>query len=197
MLNKNKVFFETIRYENQIPQNLSYHNDRLNKTRKEVLGIDSKIDLAQLLYTSSDTNIQKCKVIYSDDIINIELTPYKKREVKNLKIVEDNTIKYIYKSINRDEIDSLYSKRELNDDIIIVQNGLITDTSIANIALFIDNKWLTPKNPLLYGTTRQRYIDSNMIIPADIDINMLLSSQKIALLNAMIGFDILKNWEII
>ena len=41
-------------------------------------------------------------------------------------------------------------KRE-QDEILITRNGLLTDTSIANIALFNGKEWHTPKHPLLKG----------------------------------------------
>ena len=37
-------------------------------------------------------------------------------------------------------------KRE-QDEILITRNGLLTDTSIANIALFNGKEWHTPKHP--------------------------------------------------
>ena len=77
------------------------------------------------------------------------------------------------------------------------KNGLITDTSIANIAIEIDGIWFTPKTPLLYGTTRQRYLDNSKLKELDISIEMLQSANKIGLLNAMIDFDVLDDYKIL
>ena len=73
-------------------------------------------------------------------------------------LIIDNQINYNSKKLNRINIDTLYAKKALNDEIIIIKNGLVTDTSIANIAILYEGKWLTPKTPLLYGTTRSRYL---------------------------------------
>ena len=86
-----------------------------------------------------------------------------------------------------------FDKRESCDDILIVKNGYITDTSIANIALYDGNSWITPKVPLLKGTTRQRYLDNAKILESDIKVQDLKKFSKIALLNAMIDFDIITN----
>ena len=82
------------------------------------------------------------------------------------------------------------------DEIIIVKNNLICDTSKANIAIFLNKEWLTPKIPLLKGTTMQRYINNGTLKQKDITVDMLKQSSKIALLNAMIDFDIINNFSL-
>ena len=91
----------------------------------------------------------------------------------------------------------LLSQKEDASEIIIVKNGLITDTSIANIAILFQNEWITPKTPLLLGTTSQRLLKDGIIKPQDISIDMIQRATKIATLNAMVDFNILKDYEII
>ena len=67
---------------------------------------------------------------------------------------------------------------------------------LANIAVFLNDKWVTPNKPLLQGTCRQRYIENGFLTKADITVEMLKSAKKIALLNAMIDFDILEGVKI-
>jgi 4-amino-4-deoxychorismate lyase len=74
---------------------------------------------------------------------------------------------------------------------LIIKNELVTDTSIANIAFFDGEKWLTPKKPLLKGTTRARLLENGEIFEADIDVHTLKNYTQVALLNAMIDFDII------
>jgi 4-amino-4-deoxychorismate lyase len=78
---------------------------------------------------------------------------------------------------------------------MIFKNGFLTDTSIANIAIFDGDNWLTPKKPLLEGTTRNRLLENKDIIESNIDLNMLKNAKKIALMNAMIDFDILEDYS--
>ena len=82
-------------------------------------------------------------------------------------------------------------KKKEADDILIIKNELVTDTSIANIAFFDGKKWLTPKTPLLKGVTRTRLLDNSEIFEADIHFRELKKYKKVALLNAMIDFDII------
>ncbi|MEA2050103.1 MAG: aminotransferase class IV [Campylobacterota bacterium] len=179
-------YFETIKCFDKEVFNLEYHKKRISKT------VGMNFNLEEYIYPQSD-NLQKCKVIYDkNEIIDISYSDYKIKDINSFKLVVSNQIIYNKKSTKRESIDNLYMKKGLCDEIIIVKNNLITDTSIANIAILIDDIWYTPKIPLLYGTTRERLLDNKKIIKKDISIDELLNAKKIALMNAMIGFYIVE-----
>ncbi len=184
-------FFETIRIEDGHVFHLDYHTKRLHTTIFEHFGIHSSIDLQKFIEPPK-SGVYRCKVIYTDRIENISYFPYERRAICSLRCIEANWLEYPYKYLDREAIDMLFLQRGESDDILIVKEGLITDTSIANVALFDGEKWWTPKTPLLPGTTRQRLLEEGRIYPKDIPVNTLGSFRKIALLNAMIGFHILK-----
>lgn len=184
-------YFETIKCDDQEVYNLEYHKKRIAST----IGIN--IQLEEYIYPPTN-DLLKCKVVYDvTGILDINYVPYEKKEINSFKLVYDDFITYSKKSVDRTAIDKLYLQKEKTDEIIIVKNNLITDTSIANIAIYYDNNWFTPKTPLLFGTTRQRYIDSGILKEKDLEIDSLHKAEKIALLNAMIDFDIKKNFDII
>ncbi|WP_281950334.1 aminotransferase class IV family protein [Nitrosophilus kaiyonis] len=183
-------FFETIKIENGKIFHIDYHNKRLNKTIYENFHIKSNFNLQDYI-NPHESGFFRCKVIYDKDILDIRYFPYQQREIKSFKLIESN-IDYDYKYLDRKKIDELFEKRDKADEIIIVKNGLITDTSIANIALFDGKKWLTPKKPLLYGTTRERLLKEKKIFEKDIKIEEIKKYKKIALMNAMIGFYIVE-----
>jgi len=179
-------YFETIKCDDYEVFNLKYHKQRIANT------VGLNISLEEYIYPPSK-ELLKCKVIYDNSgIIDISYTPYKIRKVESLKLIYDDNIVYKYKSTNRDAIDKLYIKKENHDDILIVKNGFITDTSIANIAIMLDNIWYTPKTTLLNGTSRARYIDEKIIFEKDISVEDYHRATKVALMNAMIDFYILK-----
>lgn len=105
----------------------------------------------------------KCRVIYGREIEEITYTSYQIRPVHSLQIVYSDDIDYTYKSTDRSVINELFARRQEQDDILIVKNGLLTDTSIGNIALFDGNEWYTPKQPLLKGTRRASLLAMNLI----------------------------------
>ena len=181
-------YFETVKCDDKEIFNLEYHNLRIART------IGKNIDLNEYIYPIS-SKLLKCKVIYNDDeILDVSYCEYKKREIKSFKIVYDDKIEYSKKYLNRESLNKLYNQKEDAHEIIIIKNGLLTDTSIANIALHNGENWYTPKKPLLNGISRQRHLKLQNIIEKDLTIDDLKSAKKIALMNAMIDFDILDNY---
>lgn len=75
------------------------------------------------------------------------------------------------------------------DDILIIKNGVVSDTSFANIIFFDGQRWVTPKIPLLEGTCRARLIANNTIISQEITLNDLKLFSKFMIINAMLDFD--------
>lgn len=62
------------------------------------------------------------------------------------------------------------------DEIIIIKNGLVTDTSFTNIAIYKHGMWLTPKHPLLLGTKRAALLEKGIIQEADITVDDLMKA---------------------
>lgn len=184
-------YFETIKCNDSEVYNIHYHEKRIANT------IGKNINLLEYIYPPSN-HLLKCKVLYSqDEIIDVSFDIYNKRNLKTFKIIIDDNINYKYKYENREQINNLFSKKDTADEIIIIKNNLITDTTIANIAIFIDNQWYTPTTPLLLGSTRQRYIDDGILKEKNIDIDIFKKATKIALLNAMIDFDVIEDFKIL
>ena len=186
-------YLETIKSVDGVLFNLSYHQKRYESLLNS-LSVEKKEDLREHLYPPQ-VGIYRCRLVYTADTITVSYHEYKKREISSLKLIFNNDINYSSKSTNRDEIDALYEQRGEGDDILIIKDLLVSDTSIANIAFYSDGEWITPKKPLLHGTTRARLIDEGKIIEADIKVQDIRSFSKIALLNAMIEFDVLEQCE--
>ena len=182
---------ETIKIEDGKIYNLKWHNQRCNRSRLELFGCDA-IRLEDYIKDYPQKGLFRCRVLYSKDIIKVEYIPYKKREFKSFKIVSSD-IEYSYKYSNRDKLDSLKEQNIPYDDIIIQKDGLLTDTTIANIAFFDGESWITPKKPLLRGTVREKLLNQNFLIAKDINSDDLKHFCNFALMNAMIGFQIQKN----
>lgn len=131
----------------------------------------------------------KCRLIYSSEIEKIEFTPYSIPSIKLLKVVFDDQIEYSHKYLDRSHLDQLYGKKGKYDDILIVKDGLITDTWFANILFYDGNDWLTPLSPLLKGTQRTSLLKTGRIKTADIRPVDLKHFQKARLINAMIRLE--------
>jgi 4-amino-4-deoxychorismate lyase len=182
-------YLETIKAVDGKIYNLEFHQWRLDGVLKS-LGVTKRYQLVEHISAPQD-GFFRCRIVYDAKNIEVEYIPYVKRDVKRLKLIYNDEIEYEKKYANRELLDSLFALKAECDDILIVKSGLITDTSIANIAFFDGEQWLTPKRPLLRGTTRERYLKSKKIVEKDIFVDDLQEFSKIALMNAMVDFDII------
>ena len=106
-----------------------------------------------------------------------------------MRLVTSDKIDYSYKRTNREGLNELFGRRGNADDILIVKDGYLTDTSIANIALYDGNSWYTPAHPLLRGTKRAELLDNQLIVEKDISWLQLDDYTHIMLFNAMIDWE--------
>lgn len=182
---------ETIRIENGAPSLLIFHQERMDRARRELYGLKESCSLFDHLSSVSlpQQGIWKCRITYSSVIDNTEFEPYQKKSIQTLQIVEANDISYDYKFANRDKINRLFGKRKNADDILIIRNNRLTDTSYCNIALWDGNRWMTPLQPLLKGVRRESLIRQEKIVVQDILTKDLPQFQTIKLFNAMITFE--------
>ncbi len=182
---------ETIRIENGEALNISYHNQRFNRSRKELFSIDRSIDLSKVI-TPPDKGVYRCRILYDHNIRTIEYLSYQPKIIQTIAIVE-SSISYPYKYADRKQLEALLATSPQADDVLISQNGYLTDTTIANIALLEKGRWITPDNPLLEGTTRRRLINEGFLTPKSIIIDEINQFDGFALMNAMIGFKVIKS----
>ncbi|MBA4311506.1 MAG: hypothetical protein C0417_02640 [Chlorobiaceae bacterium] len=182
--------FETIKIENKILHNLEYHNERLNKSRKNIFGCTDIIDLNDLISIPEDlgNDVSKCRVVYSEEIEQIQFAHYAKRQIRTLKLVECDNLVYTYKYVDRRIFNDLMDSVK-TDDILIIKNGMITDTSFANIVFYDGKKWITPSTPLLRGTKREKLLRNNIISEERISREDIAHYEKATLINAMMDLD--------
>lgn len=185
------LLFETIRIDNSKICNIEYHNERLNWSRRELFGSENHIDLENLIIIPKDLllGVARCRVSYESEIRKIEFMQYQPRKINSLKIVECNDVNYSFKYDNRSKLNELFELRGDADEILIVKNGFITDTSIANIVFYDGRKWVTPSTPLLKGTQRARLLKEGIIVEDEIRISELEKFNKAIAVNAMLEFN--------
>ena len=150
---------------------------------------ENYIDLRSLIDTSIlDNKEVKCRITYSDKIQQIEYENYVLKSIQSLKPLEIGNYTYTFKFKDRDRINHFYSLKEEADDVLLLKDGYITDTSYANVALLKDGKWFTPKSPLLNGTSRTRFLKKGIIQENVIHINDIQKYEKLSIFNSMIPF---------
>lgn len=184
------LLFETIACIDGRLQNLKWHQARVNKAQKALLSNADPISLQAAIEVPGYAlkGLWKCRVSYGSAISNSEFTSYAPRKIEIVKLVEAN-IYYAHKFNNREELNTLFESRGKADEILIVVNGEITDSSIANVVLFDGVEWITPLRPLLEGTMRAKLLEEKIIKAKPIYISDLASYQKLMFINAMNPFD--------
>jgi len=179
------MLLETIRCEEGLPLHLPYHQKRLDDSLQS-LSINTGYDLKTLI-TPPVRGVFRCRFLYDSEHYSIDFIPYVPKKISSLKLIHADHLEYPLKYSNRDTLNALFEQRGDCDDVLIVKNGLLTDTTIANIALFIDGRWFTPKSPLLRGTTRERLIEEGLLIPAPLTPSDISKATQIKVLNALVG----------
>jgi 4-amino-4-deoxychorismate lyase len=177
-------------FENNI-FNIKYHNLRMNRSRKELFDSKDLLDLKDHVIPPPESGqyVIKCRVLYDREIEKIEYKNYIKRSVKTLKAVYSDNILYEHKFADRSYIDSLFAERNGCDDILIIKEGMITDTSFSNIIFYDGERWISPARPLLKGTKLMQLEDEGKVYFENIRPDDLGRYQKAMLINAMIDFN--------
>ena len=181
-------FIESIRIENGKIWNIDLHNRRINDTRKVHFGAVNSLDIKSIIEPEKYFERTKCRIEYNTDIITIGYSIYHLRPVTSIRLISCDDIDYSFKNSDRSLLNQLFSNRKNCDDILIIKNNLLTDTSICNIALYDGEKWDTPQTPLLKGTQRSYLLSKGLIHSKDINIFDIPRYTKIRLFNALIPF---------
>ena len=180
---------ESIRVANRELENLPYHEARVNGARADLFGCKAPLKLTLEIPAALDHRVYKCRILYKEKIELVEFIPYQPRPINSLKLVYCDTIDYAYKFENRELINQLFAQKNECDDILIVKNGYVTDTSYSNIVFFDGNRWVTPSTPLLPGTQRQKLLDEKIIFEQDIRVDDLKNVRLAKPINALIAFE--------
>jgi 4-amino-4-deoxychorismate lyase len=155
-----------------------------------LLGKRIDFDLLTLpIPNEAQKGIVKCRILYKNRIELIEFKPYVQKQIQSLQMVIDNNISYSHKLADRSQIIALLKQKGEADDILIVKNGRITDTSFGNVVLCKGNEYYTPSSFLLNGTKRQQLLNDGFIKVQDISPDDLFCMDKLVIINAMLDLD--------
>ncbi len=95
---------------------------------------------------------------------------------------------YQFKYTDRLELEQL--KQTACDEIILVNNGFISDCSIGNLLFLKQGKWYSPNHYLLKGTQLSYLLHEQKISLADIPVEALFDYEQIMVINALNPFDL-------
>lgn len=185
-------YIETICICDGHPLLLPLHIRRMQRTAREKgFALPPLPDLAHLCPSALTSGTTKCRLLYNvEGIAEIDFTPYIPREINSLRIIEaPSELDYHLKYADRSALHRLLDQRGEADDVLIIRDGLLTDTSYTNLILRFGEQLLTPRRPLLEGVQRQHLLQAGIVHQADLRMEDLQRSDEILLINAMLPLE--------
>lgn len=183
---REQMFSEAIKLKDGILYNLPYHEMRMRRTTEHFFGMNFPLSVE--IPEDKMMGLYKCRIVYSNKIHSIEFIPYSFRTVQRLLLVKNDSIDYAYKYTDRTELNTLLNESGC-DDIIIVEDGYVTDASSSNLVFEDKTGLYTPSSYLLRGTKREYLLDKGVIQERVIKEEDIVKYGSVYLINAMIGLE--------
>ena len=182
-------FIESILFKDGSYHHLDLHQKRMNRTLKQFAKASETVRLRSILPHLSLDGLYKVRVVYTIDgegvHYDIEFASYVPRKIHTLEVVLSEEFDYSFKYEDRTLINGLLHESK-GDDIIIVLDGQITDSSYANLVFWDGERWVTSNTPLLNGVKRQLLLKEGEVKEAPISVSDLTGFEKVSLINAML-----------
>ena len=184
------MLIETIRVTDGRYCNAPMHLQRMERSVRELYGCASPLVELPPVPAPYCSGVVKCRIFYGKEIGSLEFDSYRPREVKTLRLVEGGDMDYHLKYADRSRLDALRALRGDCDEIVILRDGIVTDTSYSNLLFLSDNGVFTPAVPLLCGTMRQSLIERGEAETLSVSGEELLSGayhiHSVLMINAML-----------
>ncbi|WP_277110305.1 aminotransferase class IV [Chryseobacterium taklimakanense] len=183
-------FIESIKIEDQEIFLLEYHQKRVNETFRQ-FGKETSIDLEKIVKNlqHDEDGLYKLRIVYDlERKFTTQLIPYAIAEIDDFQLVENNNIDYSFKYENRKEF-AVMKEEARSEEIIIVKNNRVTDTSFSNLLFLKGKEWYTPNTYLLNGVQRQYLLKNKKIKEAEITLQNLEEFSHFQIINALNDFD--------
>lgn len=184
------MFLETICIEGGEVRRLHGHLKRMNDTcRAFGMATPALPDLCEMMPDALRHQKTKCRVVYDENIREITFGEYVARNIQRLRVVDGNDIDYSYKYAQRKALEKLVAKKGDADDILIVKDGFVTDTSFSNIVFENEEGLFTPDTFLLNGTMRQHLLAEKKVMERTIRVADIPKYHRLFLVNAMLDLE--------
>lgn len=157
--------------------NFKHDLELIRKDVKHIEKLDPKYDYKIRLCLREDGHytLDANPILLPMQISNITLATH--------CIKRDNIFIY-HKTSNRSHLPEIESGQEI---LLYNESRQITEFVNGNIALFINNQWLTPEltSGLLPGVMREHYLKQAILFEATLSIEDILKAEKMAFINSV------------
>jgi 4-amino-4-deoxychorismate lyase len=184
-----KNYIESISVIDGNVQNIGFHQERVNEVFYYNFSEKSAWKLNEILPHNFEKGWLRMRFIYDEKKYKFEIFPYSKKLINKIKLVEIEDYEYPFKFEDRRFLVELLEHNPEADEVIMVKNNLLTDSTIGNIALEKNGNWYTPSQPLLNGTKRRKLLKENRLIEREIKKEEIQEFDKIAIINAFLDLE--------
>ncbi|WP_169680869.1 aminotransferase class IV [Marinigracilibium pacificum] len=168
---------------------LKYHQSRINRTFDFYFPDCKPIDLEKVLSKQElpqKKDKYKIRLVYDQKLREISINKYIPKKISSLRLIETSDLDYSFKFEDRKRLMHLYDQRNEADDIVIIKEGKVTDSSYSNLVFKKGEEYFTPLNPLLKGTRREKLLEDRTISTIDFNVRDLDKFESVTLINAML-----------
>ncbi|MDR0355117.1 MAG: aminotransferase class IV [Deltaproteobacteria bacterium] len=185
------IFTEAIKQLDGRAYCLNLHLERMNRASQEFYGRKIDFDLMDVVSSYSKQfpkGLFKIRLVYGRSLIETECQPYKAKKIKTVELAPADCLDYGHKYLDRRELNEL-KRNSSADEIIVIQKGQVTDSSIANLVFENEKGLFTPKNSLLKGVKREKLLHEGTIVEKVIEVSNIAEYKTIRFINAMIDLE--------
>ena len=180
------MFLESICINDGRPENLEAHIERMRLTAlHHGFRLPALPCISSMLPSHLTHGKVKWRILYREEIQTMEFLPYQPKKVQSLRLVEGDP-DYAFKYADRSALEELLMQKGDCDEILVVREGLVTDTSYSNVVLQKGEHFYTPTSFLLNGTRRQQLLRSGRIKEREIRATDLHRYDRLLLINALL-----------
>jgi 4-amino-4-deoxychorismate lyase len=171
-------------------RHLRLHQARLERTWREAFGGAPGFRLSDFLPTPPDGGLYRARLSYPgpEGPPTATLHPYSFPSLETLKLVPDPGVDYRFKLLDRSALDALKASCGASD-FVLVRDGGLTDSSIANLVFEGDGGFFTPEGFLLRGVKWESLLESGRVGVRRIGPESLGLYRKAYFVNAMIDLE--------
>ncbi|WGE31163.1 aminotransferase class IV family protein [Actinobacillus genomosp. 2] len=181
--------FETIAIIDGEPQNLAYHQQRFESAMEQYFNVTSQRQLAEIICVPNEfqQGRVRCRIDYNANEFQQKFFHYTPRKIGSFQCVYVEDLDYRFKYSDRKRLDSL--KTSQADEVIIINNGKVSDCTIGNLLFLKQGQWFSSQDYLLKGTQLTVLVERQQVFLTKISVEDLSQYERVMMVNALNPFD--------
>lgn len=181
--------FETLAVINGQFHHIEFHQQRVNNAFYHYFNTSPTLLLENIVIPNAfKKGFFRCRIDYNAISFQIAFFPYTPKTLKTFQCVYTHALDYQFKYSDRKRLDLL--KNNQTDEIIIINNGYVSDCTIGNLLFLQKGKWYSPQHYLLKGTQLSYLLSQQAVELINITPQGLFQFEKIMMINALNPFDL-------